>query len=39
MGKFEQLEFKETSNLVTIYRNILESMADPEHFQYRWRLH
>ena len=39
LGKFEQLEFKETSNLVTIYRNILESMADPEHFQYRWRLH
>ena len=30
LGKFEQLEFKETSNLVTIYRNILESMADPE---------
>ena len=30
LGRFEQLEFKETSNLVTIYRNILESMADPE---------
>ena len=30
LGKFEQLEFKETNNLVTIYRNILESMADPE---------
>ena len=30
LGRSEQLEFKETSNLVTIYRNILESMADPE---------
>ena len=29
LGKFEQLDFKEPSNLLTIYRNILESMADP----------
>ena len=29
LGKFEQLDFKDTSNLLTIYRNILESMADP----------
>ena len=29
LGKFEQLEFKDPSNLLTIYRNILESMADP----------
>ena len=29
LGKFEQLEFKEPSNLLIIYRNILESMADP----------
>ncbi|KAL9042584.1 MAG: hypothetical protein Q9214_003732 [Letrouitia sp. 1 TL-2023] len=28
LGKFEQLEFKDTSNLLLIYRNILESMAD-----------
>ena len=30
LGKFEQLEFKDPNNLITIYRNILESMADPE---------
>lgn len=30
LGKFEQLEFKDPSNLLLIYRNILESMADPE---------
>lgn len=30
LAKFEQLEFKESSNLLIIYRNILESMADPE---------
>ena len=30
LGKFEQLEFKDTNNLLIIYRNILESMADPE---------
>ena len=30
LGKFEQLEFKDPNNLMTIYRNILESMADPE---------
>lgn len=30
LGKFEQLEFKDPSNLLIIYRNILESMADPE---------
>ena len=29
LGKFEQLDFKDPSNLLTIYRNILESMADP----------
>lgn len=29
LAKFEQLEFKEPSNLLIIYRNILESMADP----------
>jgi len=29
LGKFEQLEFKDSSNLLIIYRNILESMADP----------
>ena len=29
LGKFEQLEFKDPSNLLIIYRNILESMADP----------
>ena len=29
LGKFEQLEFKDPGNLLIIYRNILESMADP----------
>ena len=29
LGTFEQLEFKDPSNLLIIYRNILESMADP----------
>jgi hypothetical protein len=28
--KFEQLDFKDQGNLVIIYRNILECMADPE---------
>ena len=30
LGKFEQLEFKDSNNLLIIYRNILESMADSE---------
>lgn len=30
LEKFEQLDFKDVNNLNTIYRNILESMADPE---------
>ncbi|KAL8812282.1 MAG: hypothetical protein Q9223_001152 [Gallowayella weberi] len=30
LAKFEQLEFKDPGNLLIIYRNILESMADPE---------
>ncbi|TKX26347.1 importin-beta N-terminal domain-containing protein 1 [Elsinoe australis] len=30
LEKFEQLEFKDPNNLLIIYRNILESMADPE---------
>lgn len=30
LSKFEQLEFKDPNNLLIIYRNILESMADPE---------
>ncbi|KAI9820323.1 MAG: hypothetical protein M1827_005945 [Pycnora praestabilis] len=30
LEKFEQLDFKEPNNLIIIYRNILESMADPE---------
>ncbi|EXJ77268.1 hypothetical protein A1O3_10426 [Capronia epimyces CBS 606.96] len=30
MEKFEQLDFKDPNNLMIIYRNILESMADPE---------
>ncbi|KAL8720167.1 MAG: hypothetical protein Q9225_002933 [Loekoesia sp. 1 TL-2023] len=30
LAKFEQLEFKDSANLLIIYRNILESMADPE---------
>ncbi|OWP04197.1 hypothetical protein B2J93_678 [Marssonina coronariae] len=28
--KFEQLDFKDTNNLLVIYRNILECMADPD---------
>lgn len=28
--KFEQLDFKDSNNLLLIYRNILECMADPE---------
>ncbi|EKD12477.1 uncharacterized protein L3040_008197 [Drepanopeziza brunnea f. sp. 'multigermtubi'] len=28
--KFEQLNFKDTNNLLVIYRNILECMADPD---------
>ena len=30
LEKFEQLDFKDPNNLMVIYRNILESMADPE---------
>jgi importin-7 len=30
LEKFEQLDFKDPNNLMIIYRNILESMADPE---------
>ncbi|KAI9793136.1 MAG: hypothetical protein M1833_000821 [Piccolia ochrophora] len=30
LEKFEQLDFKDQNNLIIIYRNILESMADPE---------
>lgn len=30
LQKFEQLDFKDPTNLLIIYRNILESMADPE---------
>lgn len=30
LEKFEQLDFKDENNLIIIYRNILESMADPE---------
>lgn len=29
LEKFEQLDFKDSNNLMIIYRNILESMADP----------
>jgi hypothetical protein len=29
LEKFEQLDFKDPNNLIIIYRNILESMADP----------
>lgn len=29
LERFEQLDFKEPNNLIIIYRNILESMADP----------
>jgi importin-7 len=30
LEKFEQLDFKDPNNLMIIYRNVLESMADPE---------
>jgi importin-7 len=30
MEKFDQLDFKDPNNLMVIYRNMLESMADPE---------
>ncbi|KAG9673490.1 ARM repeat-containing protein, partial [Aureobasidium melanogenum] len=30
LEKFEALDFKDSNNLLIIYRNILESMADPE---------
>lgn len=30
LEKFEALDFKDSNNLLVIYRNILESMADPE---------
>ncbi|OAP55276.1 hypothetical protein AYL99_10249 [Fonsecaea erecta] len=30
MEKFEQLDFKDQNNLMIIYQNIMESMADPE---------
>lgn len=30
MEKFEQLDFKDQNNLMVIYQNIIESMADPE---------
>jgi len=30
LEKFERLDFKDPQNLVVIYRNILDSMADPE---------
>ncbi len=30
LEKFEQLDFKDPNNLMVIYRNILESMADPD---------
>lgn len=30
LEQFEELEFKDPENLMVIYRNILESMADPE---------
>lgn len=30
LEKFERLDFKDPHNLVVIYRNILDSMADPE---------
>ena len=30
LGRFEQLEFKDTNNLVVVYNHILQSMADPE---------
>ena len=30
LARFEQLEFKDPANLLIVYRNILESMADPD---------
>lgn len=30
LEKFEQLDFQDPNNLMIIYRNVLESMADPE---------
>ena len=30
LEKFQQLDFKDPNNLMVIYRNILESMADPD---------
>ena len=30
LQKFERLDFQEQSNLILIYRNVLESMTDPE---------
>ncbi|KAF2204817.1 ARM repeat-containing protein [Delitschia confertaspora ATCC 74209] len=30
LEKFQQLDFKDPNNLIIIYRNILESMADPD---------
>lgn len=30
LERFEQLDFKDPNNLIIIYRNILESMADPD---------
>lgn len=30
LEKYEQLDFKDENNLIIIYRNMLESMADPE---------
>lgn len=30
LGRFDQLEFKDTSNLGIVYQHILESMADPD---------
>lgn len=30
LQKFEQLDFRDPNNLIIIYRNILESMADPD---------
>ena len=30
LGKFDQLDFKDPNNLIIIYRNVLESMADAD---------
>ena len=30
LGKFDQLDFKDSNNLIIIYRNVLESMADSD---------